>query len=150
MGRPGIITAIGVISIVVASISILASGVLGMWNFGMLMVSSASSRLSAISTSTTSAQVVTAPDEVVSDRGMAKAERRTVIDGFTDARPLTETRRRQLEELLAQNGQDVIGLSGPALTRLRVTANVSSSGRMPTARGGDDGPDFYVIGQGRV
>ncbi len=88
--------------------------------------------------------------EMLGDKGVVAADRRIIIDGLTEVRPLTEARQRQFDELLAENGKDITPFTGSSLTSSRVAANVSDSGRFPTAAGGSDGPDYFVLGQGRV
>lgn len=177
-GRPGVIAAIGVISIVVASLSILTSGFTSLINFGFLMAAQNSRAFSAspassktttsLMTSTKTGGITTynysvgggsggittgspAPiTEMLGDKGVVAADRRIIIDGLTEVRPLTEARQRQFDELLAENGKDITPFTGSSLTSSRVAANVSDSGRFPTAAGGSDGPDYFVLGQGRV
>jgi hypothetical protein len=88
-------------------------------------------------------------DADVGPRGVGARERGIVIDGLSSARPLTQPRRQQLDLLLKESGKDIMLLSADSMTPEIVRANVSDSGRMPSASGGV-GPDYFVVGEGRL
>ena len=81
---------------------------------------------------------------------MASDQRRIVLDGLSQVRPLTDQRRRLVDELLAQDGSEIVLLTGDSLTADRVAANVSDSGRLLSTHGGDDGPEYFVVGPGKI
>src|SRR5688572_22728766 len=85
-GRPGLITAIGVLSIVIGSLAILFNAGMGMTAFGMMMASRASRAFAtAVATPATPAP---AQNGLEGD-AMTARERRAVIIGLAQVRPLS-------------------------------------------------------------
>jgi hypothetical protein len=143
--RPGLIGLIGVCSILVGVLSLLANAGL---SFQALIVHRFATRM-AVMTAPPPTQLA---EDAVPDaptNGMTPAERTIVIEGLGEVRTISPARREQLDALLAETGHTIFYLRGPALTPRSVHANVSDSSRFP-AVGGREGPDVFVIGQGRI
>jgi hypothetical protein len=147
-GRPGLITAIGVISIIIASIGMLAAlfTVLqagGYYMMSLMSTSMAGARArSSVTVSTfpppAPVQVNGASTAFVGPRGMGDAERRAAVRVLTDLRPMTPRRKSQLDAILAQAGKDM------------ATDHVTDSGAMPETRSGEAAPDYFVTPAGRL
>jgi hypothetical protein len=138
-GRPGIITAIGVISIVVASLSLMNSLGCGAQMFVLTMMS----RMTGGGPAPV-ATVAPLPRPF----GMAEESRNLVVDTLAEIEPLAEMQRLHLDALLEEGGARMFAVPAEALTADLVRNNVSRSGERP---GGADGPvKFFVIGQGRM
>jgi hypothetical protein len=161
--RPGIITAIGIISIIVGSLAILFNAVTGLQAIGMMMMSQFSGAATTVTTPAPGGGTVSvtnvgatagdgeesADDEPEDPNAMPEADREIVLAGIDQVRRLAPERRRQLDALLAKGGRQMFFFTGPQLTPEAVRRNVTDHGRLPSAGGGDNGPDFFVIGQGR-
>ena len=143
-GRPGLITAIGVLSIVLACIG-------GFWGLittfqavGFYFASVMSASVAAAQAKATQAQLPVAvsqpsPGEiVVGPHGMNAQEREAAIESLIRLRPLTPARRRHLDMILASSGQDI----GPG--------EVTQSGTMEQLRTDEQPPDFFVTSRGRL
>lgn len=147
-GRPALVTAIGVLSIVFGSIG-------GFWGLittfqaiGFYFASVMSSSVAAAQAKATQAQLQTAAVAsqqrggvgvgVVGPQGMSKPERDAAVAQLARLQPLTPTRRRQLETILAASGQDI------------APAQVSESGTMPQMRTDEQPPTFFVTPRGRL
>jgi len=147
--RPGLITAIGVISIVVGSLGLLFNGIAGLQAAGMVMISRVTQTAvarQAAAKQATAAVTTAAPVDPVS---MPQPDRQTVLKGLSMHRPITPARREQLDALLLKCGRQIFKLQGADLTVNVVKENVTESGRLPDAKGGE-GPDFFAIGEGQI
>lgn len=145
-GRPGIITAIGVLSIVIALFSGMTSLVLGFQAFGFYMLT----KMSAMVPPTP--PPATAPVGIVQDPadGMDPSERRMVVAVLARLHPeMSVSRREHLDALLARTGRTMFQMRGAALTSPAIRASVSRDGRIPSARGDADG-EYFVLPSGRV
>jgi hypothetical protein len=80
---------------------------------------------------------------------MPVADRKIVAEGLATLRTLSEQRLAQLDLLLAEGGKDIFLLTGAAITPQAVAANVSDSAKIPGIAG-REGPDVFVLGQGRM
>jgi hypothetical protein len=147
--RPGLITAIGVISIVVGSLALLFNGISGFWSFGMMMISSATQTAVARQAAAKQATATVTTPGPVDPVSMPKPDRQTVLKGLSMHRPISPARREQLDALLVKFGRQIFKLQGADLTVNVVQQNVTDSGRLPDAKGGE-GPDFFAIGEGRI
>ena len=154
-GRPGGITTIGVLSVVLACLSLFTGLASGMWSFAILTISLAQSRAQAVPMVQASpngpiSNATTPVAETIGPRGMPLSQRQLMIAGLSRTQPLSPGRKAQVDELLIEYGTDVIALSGNDLTSDAVAANVSSSGQLPTADGSSNGTQFFTLGQGRL
>jgi hypothetical protein len=146
VSRPGILTAVGVLSIIVASIALLVNLVdLGFAN----LVSRAAVRTAVPATIVTPPPSAPAHAEYVAPNGLSASGRQIVITGLSRVRPLSEARQKQLDGLLADVGQQVIRLSADNLTADRVAAYVTDERDIPDGAGGP-ADDLFILGSGRL
>ena len=159
-GKPGLVTAMGIVSIVVACLGGFASFVLTFVAIGML----AGSRAPATWTPPAPPQqVVPTPggasavvgglpvDPSQSEDGVHdETQRSMIIAGMTRARSLDEGRRKQLDLLLTVAGRSIFPFISPGTQPQTIRANVSDSGRLPSASAERKGPDYFIVGTGRV
>jgi hypothetical protein len=145
--RPGIVTALGVSSIIVAVLTGIACFVVIIWSFVMLANTPAPA--AAVAPTPQSA-----PPELQSDslNGLSKSKRSIVMLGLTRARSLKPQRMKQIDALLARSGRLMFPLAGQSFDAKFVRNNVTESGVLPSAKNpsGADGPTFYIIGTGRL
>ena len=162
--RPGIITAMGVMSIVVACISGLFNLWAGMMGLGFLWMSQMRmppAPAASVAMATTSPLNLPAgggtvtvggipmrPEET--DDGLTEPQRRVIVVTLTRLGGLDEQRQKHLDLLLAVSGQKVFPFAtSPGLTMTKVRSNVTEKGTLPSARGGN-GPDYFIVGTGRL
>ena len=155
-GRPGILTAVGVISIVVASFGVLGSLYTGvtllMFN---AMASFAPVAMPAPNTpgmtpTTAPANVSPAASSVVvTERGLESAERAAVAAGLGELRFLSTSRVEQLDALLAEAGKDIFAGAGKPLTADRIETLVQSHATGLSADPSVPGPDTFRTESGR-
>jgi len=120
-GRPGLVTAIGVTSIVLASLGIFGGGVLSLWMMIVVSFASAMSRVAVPAPLPPPPIVVPLKtQELVGDHGMASDQRRIVLDGLSQVRPLTDQRRRRMFPTVGDCLAAGAAMMGP---------NISLSGR---------------------
>lgn len=149
--RPGLITAIGIMSIVVGSLTVLSTAVQGVQTLVMFAIgqsTAAMTRATANASAAVSAQQIETPIEASDDGLSDDDERETVMTGLTRARMVPPERRRQLDALLLNGGKEIFLLRGPQLTARAIESNVSDSGR--TFADDENGADFYIVGQGKI
>jgi hypothetical protein len=150
--RPGIISFIAVTSIVVGSISILASAGFAFMDFGLVMAAIAPTPAPV---SMTAASAVTGPPMVITHgtpervpySGLAYSDRQMFEIGLQQVRPLSAGQLEQLDEMLAENGKAIAGGTG-AIPPGQVVATVTSSGHHPV--GDTPGSDYFVMSTGRL
>lgn len=140
--RPGLITSIGVISIVVACFTGIFGLITSFQAIGYYMMTLMSSSMAAtqsrVRATATASPPVAAEVGVVGPRGMAQPEREQVVAALNRMRPLTPSRKRHLDAILAASGRDM------------ATGAVTESGTMPAMRSGEVPPDFFVTPAGRL
>jgi len=144
--RPTILTAVGVTSIIIGSISLIAS--FFTFSFAGILIG-----MTAIATTMNSAihpVAATQPFvEYVSASGLGADQRKIVIEGLNDAHAISAIRREQLDELLADAGQNIIQLSTDNLTAKRITDYVTDASEISGATGGAMN-DVLTLGSGRL
>jgi len=160
-GKPGIITAMGVMSIIVACLSGFASfGI----TFATIVMMAASRGPATWTPPTPPAQALPSGpngataivggiqiDPTQSEDGIHDENvRPMVMAGMTRARALDENRRQQLDLLLMVAGRSIFPFISPGTQPQTIRANVSDSGRLPSAAAGKKGPDYFIVGTGRV
>lgn len=146
--RPGIITAIGVISIVVGSLGLMFNGMAGLQAFVMVMVSQVGKAAVTMQQAKTVAATET-PAKPADPLSMPTEDRQTVVRGLAMHRAISKPRREQLDALLLKSGRQIFRLRGSDLTVEVVKQNVTESGTLPDAKGGE-GSDFFIVGEGRI
>ena len=162
-GRPGIVTALAVFSIIVACLGVLGSVVAGLASTGFLvtaervvpMLLTAAANPPVGMTTTTPPPPVTAPaGPVVGPNGMDEAQRLVVINGLLYLQPLSPERQAQVDAILATAGKKIFPpgpeAGGPAATPQGIAATVQDSGEMFTARQDQVGPHYFVTPTGRL
>jgi hypothetical protein len=132
-GRPGVLTAIGVLSIILASLSGLYSLLAGFYGFGFYMMTMASTRAMTAMTTATAG-----PTTTMAAAGMQPSEREAVIQRLTKDDPLMPGRRRHLDAILASVGHK-LGME-----------KIVERGTSPITPGGEAGPDYFVTPRGRL
>jgi hypothetical protein len=146
--RPGIITALGVTAIIVASLSFIAS----LFSGCTAMVITANARRSAsvakmTINATTATPATAAPALETSNlNGLPPNERATVVRGLRDRmrRVLPTERERQLDGFLAEHGKLIFDVEAQPLTRERVKNLVTQAGQ-EFATAGKAAPDFFTL-----
>src|SRR5688572_18489098 len=149
--RPGLITAVAVISIVIASLSGLASIVSGLQAVGYYMMSimtssvaAAQARSKTMTMSTTAGPVrVRQPGQAggvieVGPQGMSDPQRQAAVAALTKRQPLTPASKRQLDAILAAAGNS-FGVD-----------EVTEAGIMPQTAKGDPPQAYFVTRAGRL
>jgi len=139
-GPPGLVTAIGVCSIIIAGISVLFSAMVALQGLAYFVMS-----LVAPAVATAGAPRPMPPGPVVvgtaaqvGSRGMAPAERAAAVASLNRRLSMRPSRRRQLDAILALAGQDM------------ATDQIVESGTMEVMRSGEDPPDYFVTARGRL
>src|SRR5688500_744966 len=146
--RPTLITAIGVISIVIGSLGLLFNGIAGLQSFGMIMISNIT-RTAATAQQAKQAAVAAKAAKPADPLSMPAEDRQTVVRGLAMHRAISKPRREQLDALLTKCGRQIFRLRGSDLTVEVVRQNVTESGQLPDAKGGE-GHDFFIVGEGRI
>ncbi len=149
--RPGVITFVGVCSIVVAVISLLTSLGAAVTDLGLVMdaYNSASTRTPAVVLPTVPMPVLVntgGTPERIPTNGLGWADRQSFEDGLQRVRTLTVGQVSQLDELLAENGKKLAG-NMPVLPD-QLATSVTGSGRHEMA--GTYGSDYFVLPTGRL
>ena len=163
--RPGLITAIGVLSIVVASLSVI--GVL--WTAGSLIwFSTITSYAGALAggvpggpfgpggpvvgqgpTTAPAAVVDSARTVVVESGGLDSSARAAVAQGLSELQFITSQRLEQLDVLLAKSGQDMFPSLGASPSAGAAGSAVLAHGTGLNADPGSAGPDYFRTRAGR-
>jgi hypothetical protein len=147
-GRPGILTAIAVCSIVIGSLGLPA-------NIESMIQAFAFSVMASRTPKTMVARPVIAPPlasgkaEYIAPRGMSASQRQIVIAGLSQRRELSQARQDRLDALLADAGKRILNLAPESMTADSVAANVVSTMSMPSAAGGA-ADDVFILGTGRL
>jgi hypothetical protein len=181
-GRPGIITAIGVISIVVAGLSGIFSLGGVFYAFTMFTVSKMPVPVpvpttipatgAGSSTTTPGAQGSSLADDgssatpasggvvtvggvevnaAESEDALNDEQRQVVITTLSRMSGLSDGRQKHLDLLLSVAGKKVMPVaSSPAITMQKIRANVTDVGILPSASGDGAGPNYFLVGTGRL
>lgn len=153
--RPGIITAIGVISIVVASLSLIGNLINGLYGFGLLMASQMMNSMAQGSVYATSGSVTIGPGGATVNTppqgfsGLTQQQRQGVLRSINAVHRLRTTREPHFDQLLAEVGQHI----GLTVTADGQTPNLRTEliddGKFPVSEGGEDA-DFFMTPAGRI
>ena len=160
--RPGLITAIGVVSIVVASLSLIGM----LWTAGSLLwFSTVASYAGALAggvpggpfgptvgqlPATAPAAVVdSARTVVVESGGLDSTARAAVAQGLSELQFITSQRLEQLDVLLAKSGQDMFPSLGASPSAGAAGSAVLAHGTGLNADPGSPGPDYFRTRAGR-
>ena len=163
--RPGIVSAIGVVSIVVASLSLVASVFTGFYGFWMFRLSQMSTQMNRGAAGTSSTSIVppgmtpgqggtgaaAAPAKpVVGPEGMREKDRQTVAEVLQTMEVLPPQRLRQLEWFLAQSGQQVFPTGPTGISEEKVASAVIDSGTEPSGNPRVAPPLYFDTASGRL
>jgi hypothetical protein len=164
-GRPSILTAVGILSIVFGGIGAFYNLISGFASLGFLGLALNGGMPVPVRPPTTPvpAPVAVTPSGVpgqqpavtggvlvdADEDGLAAGPRVIVVSGLSRVRPLSDAKRRQLDALLTQAGLKIFPFAGKGTTPQTVRANVTESGTLPSAAGGT-GPTYYIVGTGRI
>jgi hypothetical protein len=152
--RPGIITAIGVISIVVAAMSMLGGLITVFYSISRMALAAMSSgpmpptpvaapsRPPIVTT-----QASTAPTVRVYENGFDDDQRPIVLDAIENVHPLSDLRHKQMDRLLAKCGKQMFPV-GKLNLEAAIKNGINDSGQSYSNTG--NGPDYYVLSKGRV
>ncbi len=152
--RPGVVTALGVISIIVAMLTSVACLVVIIWSFVMLASAVSRTAPAPVRSIPMQSQVKTAAPDLQEDSldGLSKKKRGTVLLGLIRARSLAPQHMKQMDALLSRSGRLMFPSAGQNTDAKFIRNNVTESGRLPSSKNpaGADGPTFYIIGTGRI
>ena len=156
-GPPGLVRALGVCSIVVASLAMVGGGVVTVANLFAYTVSQvqAARAAAAVAQQTAATTAISqGPAEVVALGGLTKANRSAVVEGLgRSPPPLSAGQVAQLNELLAEDGQAIVGNgdpSDPSAMAGVAAAAVNDRGVIPTLGLQRPPTNYYVLANGRL
>ncbi len=148
-GRPGSVTAIGVISIVIAALSLLM-------NVGLTfqaMIAYSSSRMIAAATASppvsTSSTTLAVGDEFLSPSGLPRQQRALFDEVLGSQQRFNPERQSQLESFLTDHGRALLADDALPTTVDEVRRLINTSGRLP-GLGGEEGRLFFELSTGRL
>jgi hypothetical protein len=146
--RPGIVTAVAVVSIIVACLSLVASVFTGFYGLWMFRVSQMSATINRGTSGTGSTSIVppgmasrpgaggttvVPAKPVVGPEGMRETDRQTVAEVLQTMELIPPQRLRQLEWILAQSGKQVFPTGPTGASEGRVQSAVLDHGTEPSA-----------------
>lgn len=148
-GRPGLVTTIGVMSIIIGTLSVLCSFGLGIYSVIFFMIGK-SNAVAGARGPVRATVVMTTPANQDDSDALDAGARETVVAGLTRSTgPLSAPRQGMLDRLLAAHGRQIFKTPPRDLTQQAVAVSVSSSGRLP-GTGGKSGADYFEVGEGRI
>ena len=110
--RPRIVTAIGVLSILLGLAGVITAAASALYGVGIYPAGQGTTALDHALTPALPTAAATIDEPIIMGRrGVTADQRQIMIDGLASFRPLKTARRKQLDALFAQAGQD---LSSPA------------------------------------
>lgn len=151
--RPGIISAIGIISIVVAAMGLLGGLITVFYSISLMTLAAMSSASAAFSpttmpsTSVVATQPSTVPSVRVYENGFDDDQRAMALEAMENVHPLSDVRHKQLDRLLAKCGKQMFPV-GKLNLETAVKNGINDSGQSYSNHG--NGPDYYVLAKGRV
>ena len=169
--RPGVVTALGVACIVVAAISGVASGMLGVWGFGSLwfvkMVTGYGT--STVYGTTGGGAMAPRPPGISAPAGMkgmtaaaptpaplapmgiaSPEARRQIVKGVDAFHRLTVSHQQQFDKLLTEVGQAVGFALKPDGTPVNVRRDLTDSGKAPATQPGERDMDYISTRAGKI
>jgi hypothetical protein len=145
--RPAILTAVGVLSIVIGALGLLANleAMLQAYVFTIVAARTASMAVAHPAPLPVNSSKV----EYIAPNGLSSAQRQVVIAGLSQVREMTKARKDRLDALLADAGAKILNFPADSMTPDSIAANVTSSMSMPSATG-DAPDDIFVLATGRL
>ena len=151
-GRPGILTAVGVVSICLACFSLLASasGVFTAVVFSTLARGPVVATPATITGNGTAGSWASGSATVVLDNvdGLDANASQLIVDAMTTKRALSDEREAQLKALMMKAGQKIFPGGASARTQVIIRNNISESGSIPGV--GSGGSTYFIVGTGRI
>jgi hypothetical protein len=144
--RPGLVTAIGVIDIVVAAATLLMSLFLLLMSIG---AAAQSGTPAAVPAATRTPPTVVTEEGTSGMRGLAPGVRSVVIATLRDVRSFSDIRAQHFDALLADAGQDVFPFDASQITPRKVRGNLTDDGKLISGND-SEGPEYFVLGNGRI
>jgi hypothetical protein len=151
--RPGVVTAIGVLSIVLASLSIITSAVSSVQALvqtAFLSTYRAVATVTAARVAQAAAQAAATQPAAAAPLGLAFDERQIAIAEMCKLQPLSAARAAQLDDLLAQAGQSMLKLGADQVTPAAVSQAIISSSRGRSLGPGQPGPSLLEMAGGKI
>ena len=153
--KPGLVSAIGTISIVLALGTLVGCLFMLGWSVTMYALSQRPP-MTFVAPALIPPTVAMEPEHLgpIEDEtsGLPRAQRQAIILTLTRLKPSTSMspkRREHLDALLAQTGRSMFPLKGDAVNTAMIRQSVTDSGVLPSSKAGQ-GPHFFIIGTGRV
>lgn len=162
--RPGLVTAIGVIGIIVASITMLTCLTVGFSDFGFFALNAVSSNIAAAPRPTATINVAamgtpstpTAPnyipptDDAIPDDGFKQSDRVSVEGALSSLQSFNNSQFNELDNFLAQSGQSAFPTAGRGLSRGMVGFQVTKSGVYKGSGQADPSYTWFDVRWGRL
>lgn len=161
-GRPGLVTALGVASIVIGGLGLLATFVSGLWTLGMYrsaqVVATVTSGTNTRAGSIAPALTLPTPDELEADatskRDLRLSRRSGLISLLGEVRRLDPAIEKQIDGMLARHAERILPakvLSAPEVSTDDLRALIESMGSLPPVQAGDTAGVFFQFrGTGRL
>jgi hypothetical protein len=154
--RPAILTAIGIISIVVASLSLITGCITGL--YGAILRSMPIPVMPTTMPATSPTVSVYGGPAAYSPAAQAGAapelmkpnSRVMVIAAMNRLSPMSDERQQMLDQLLKEAGDGIFPFSEQNFTPARLAGSISASGRLPGADDEHPGNTYFVIANGRI
>lgn len=153
--RPAIISALGIVAIVIACLSFFASAIGGLFALGFMIRTQTTAAISAVSVAAQARQQQQAAarqhDEVgiaTGMNGLESAERTRIIAALSRVQSLSKDQKLQLERLLAKGGKTIFPQREKLANTQLIRQQVSDSGRMTELAG--ESSAYYIARTGKI
>jgi hypothetical protein len=148
LGPPRLVIAIGVWSIVVASLGLIGGPVSALT---LAAVVAARTSPAVVAPVTAPAALAAPVTEVVDPDGFSASDRAAAIEGLSRVRQMTQGQQSQLDELLAEFGHALFSTGSPVDPAV-VAASVTTSGQLGTldTAAADSATTYFVLANGRL
>lgn len=143
--RPGIITAMAVTAIIVAALSMITTIFTGCTS--AVIKNNSRGSAGTVRTTVSKPGIIVNTVKPSSPNALSDSDNIAVVHALTLRRPLSEPRREQLKNFLAENGKLVFDDSDVGLTSNKVTARLGQAGT--EFSNGKSGPEYFVITAGK-
>jgi len=154
--RPGILTAVGVTSIIVAGVCLLAGLIGSIWAFGTYRTAQvvATQNSSANAKSNAAAPVAVLPtpealeDESAALRAARNNRRTSLIELLQVIRPMSPSVRQQIDGMLARYAERIIPqplLTAPEVSTQDLREVIEKMGSLPPSQPGDSEGTFFQL-----